>query len=198
MSIQAFSKRHPVVTYFVLTFVLSWGSILTVAGPGVILGTRKIADVLLPFVYLAMLVGSSSASLLLIGLVDGRVGWQATAPVAGGQALVCNRASADPTLGDGGQPWARALLACFSSRHRHDRQQGVPIPVWSLSGATGWYLRGARLDRVCHPPTAVAIRAHVILVACTGCLHRHWPCVYPVSPSSLGCNGSCAGQHFGR
>lgn len=72
-TIKAFINRHSVLLYFVLTFVLSWGSILSVVGPGV----KKLPDTQLPLVYLAILAGPSSAGLLLTGLVDGRVGFRA-------------------------------------------------------------------------------------------------------------------------
>jgi len=71
--IKAFVNRHSVLLYFVLTFVLSWGSIISVVGPGV----KKLPDAQLPLVYLAILAGPSSAGLLLTGLVDGWVGFRA-------------------------------------------------------------------------------------------------------------------------
>jgi len=76
-TIMAFIKRHPVLTYFALTFALSWGGILIVAGPGGISATSEPSEMQLPFVYLAMLVGPSVAGILLTGLVDGRAGFRA-------------------------------------------------------------------------------------------------------------------------
>ena len=35
---KTFVMRHPVVTYFVLTFLISWGGILVVLGPGAFTG----------------------------------------------------------------------------------------------------------------------------------------------------------------
>ena len=49
-TIKAFIKKYPVLTYFVLTFVFSWGSILLVVGPGFSLGSTAIPQELLPFV----------------------------------------------------------------------------------------------------------------------------------------------------
>jgi membrane protease YdiL (CAAX protease family) len=69
-----FIKRHALLTYFVLTFALSWGSLLLVVGPGFALGATEIPEAQLPFVYLAMLVGPCVAGLLLTGLVAGRTG----------------------------------------------------------------------------------------------------------------------------
>ena len=76
-TIMAFIKRHPVLTYFALTFALSWGGILIGAGSGGISATSEPSEMQLPFVYLAMLVGPSVAGILLTGLVDGRAGFRA-------------------------------------------------------------------------------------------------------------------------
>lgn len=78
-AITAFIKRHPVLTYFVLAFVLSWGSALIVVGPGIFLGTTNLSEELTPVLYLAMLVGltlagPSTAGLLLTGLIHGKAG----------------------------------------------------------------------------------------------------------------------------
>jgi membrane protease YdiL (CAAX protease family) len=75
-TIQAFVKRHPVLTYYALTFVISWGCVLMVAGPGGILGLTEPSEVLMPFLYLAMLLGPSAAGILLTGLVSGRAGFR--------------------------------------------------------------------------------------------------------------------------
>ena len=75
-TIKAFIKRHPVLTYFTLTFALSWGGILLViCGPGGIPGTPEQFETLLPFVVLAMIAGPSVAGILLTGLVSGRAGY---------------------------------------------------------------------------------------------------------------------------
>jgi len=75
-TIKAFIKKHPVLTYFALTFAISWGGILMVIGPGGILGTKEVSEGLMPFVYLATLLGPSLAGILLTGLVDGRAGFR--------------------------------------------------------------------------------------------------------------------------
>ena len=69
-------KRHSVLAYFVTTFVISWGCILLVIGPGGFLGVKEPSEALLPFVYLATLAGPSVAGILLTGLVDGREGFR--------------------------------------------------------------------------------------------------------------------------
>jgi len=71
---KAFIKRHPVLTYFALTFAISWGGILVVVGPGGILGPPEQTGTPNPLMYLAMVAGPTVAGLLLTGLVYGRAG----------------------------------------------------------------------------------------------------------------------------
>jgi uncharacterized protein len=71
-AILDFAKRHPVPLYFTLTFVISWGAILILAGPEGIPATADQAIVL----GTAMLLGPTIASILLTGLVSGRVGFR--------------------------------------------------------------------------------------------------------------------------
>jgi uncharacterized protein len=76
-SLRAFILRHSVLTYFALTFAISWGGVLLViGGPGGIPGTTEQLERLLPFAILAMLAGPSVAGILLTGLVFGRVGFR--------------------------------------------------------------------------------------------------------------------------
>ena len=72
---KTFVMRHPVVTYFVLTFLISWSGILVVLGPGAFTGATAPTEGLLPLVYLAMFAGPSVAGILLTGLVDGKAGF---------------------------------------------------------------------------------------------------------------------------
>jgi membrane protease YdiL (CAAX protease family) len=72
---KTFLMRHPVVTYFVLTFVISWSGILVVLGPGAFTGATTPADGLLPLVFLAMFAGPTVAGILMTGLVDGNAGY---------------------------------------------------------------------------------------------------------------------------
>lgn len=74
-TIKAFIKSRPVVTYFALTFAISWGGVLLViGGPGGIPANAEQLEILLPFVVLALTVGPIVAGILLTGLVDGRTG----------------------------------------------------------------------------------------------------------------------------
>jgi len=73
-TVTAFIKRHPVLAYYLLTFALSWGSVLMVLGPSWFTGAPT--DVQLPLVYLAMLTGPTITGLLLTGLVRGKAGFR--------------------------------------------------------------------------------------------------------------------------
>jgi len=70
MNIAAFIKRHPVLTYFALTFSISWGGMLLVVDPSHFPGTDK----QLPLALLAMFTGPPVAGIMLTGLVHGRMG----------------------------------------------------------------------------------------------------------------------------
>jgi membrane protease YdiL (CAAX protease family) len=72
---KTFVMRHPVVTYFVLTFLISWSGILVVLGPGAFTGAAAPTEGLLPLVFLAMFAGPSVAGILMTGLVDGKAGF---------------------------------------------------------------------------------------------------------------------------
>mgnify|MGYP000250597655 CR=1 FL=1 len=77
MNNLAFIKRDSLLTYYALTFTISWGGIfLVIGGPGGIPGTPDQFQRLLPFVVLAMLAGPSIAGLILTGLVEGRLGFR--------------------------------------------------------------------------------------------------------------------------
>jgi len=77
MNISVFVKRHPVLTYFILTFAISWsGFILVVGGPSGFPGVPEQFETLLPFVAWAMLAGPSVAGILLTGIVSGRAGFR--------------------------------------------------------------------------------------------------------------------------
>ena len=71
---STFAMRHHVVTYFILTFLISWGGIAVVLGPGAFTGATAPIEALLPLVYLAMFAGPSVAGILMTVLVDGRAG----------------------------------------------------------------------------------------------------------------------------
>jgi membrane protease YdiL (CAAX protease family) len=69
--------RHPVLTYFALTFAISWGGVLLAIGrAGGIPDTRAEFEAVFPFAVVAMLAGPSASGTLLTGLVHGRAGFR--------------------------------------------------------------------------------------------------------------------------
>jgi membrane protease YdiL (CAAX protease family) len=74
MASTTFITRHPVLTYFALTFAISWGGFVLVVGPGGFPGTGSQFDALLPFVASAMLAGPAVAGILLTVLLSGTAG----------------------------------------------------------------------------------------------------------------------------
>jgi membrane protease YdiL (CAAX protease family) len=65
------------LTYYALTFTISWGGILLViGGPGGIPGTPDQFKTMLPFLIVAMLGGPSAAGILLTGIAYGRIGYR--------------------------------------------------------------------------------------------------------------------------
>jgi membrane protease YdiL (CAAX protease family) len=74
-TIKTFIKTHPVLTYFALVFIISWGGlVIVVGGPGGITAENTTT----PFVfgYLATAAGPILASVLLTGLFYGRTGYR--------------------------------------------------------------------------------------------------------------------------
>jgi membrane protease YdiL (CAAX protease family) len=73
--LKAFIGRHPVATYFGLTFVISWGgALLAVGGSGAMRGTTPTSDARFAYALIAMLAGPSLAGILLTALAYGRRG----------------------------------------------------------------------------------------------------------------------------
>ena len=68
-------RRHPLLTYYVLTFALSWGGFVLVLGPSLLGTTNWQAEGKFLSAVMVMLAGPSIAGLLLTGLVDGRAGY---------------------------------------------------------------------------------------------------------------------------
>lgn len=69
-------NKYAAITYFVLTFIITWGSIFLVVGSVGFPFTKEQIEAAGPMVYVGMLVGPSAAGLLMIGLVDGRAGYR--------------------------------------------------------------------------------------------------------------------------
>ena len=71
-----FTRRHPVLTYYILTFALSWGALVLVGGRGFLEGADWQTDPRFLPAILAMIAGPAIAGLLLIGVVDGKTGYR--------------------------------------------------------------------------------------------------------------------------
>src|SRR5215204_3573284 len=74
-TIKAFIKRHPVLSYYAMVFVISWGGILLVAAPGGVPAPKEQVAPLMLFALLALFAGPSVAGIMLTGLVHGRAGF---------------------------------------------------------------------------------------------------------------------------
>lgn len=72
--IRAFTRGHPALSYFVLTFAISWGGVLAIVGPSGILGTKEEFERLFPIALPVIVLGPSVSGILLTGLVAGRSG----------------------------------------------------------------------------------------------------------------------------
>jgi len=75
-TIKASIKQHPVLTYYILTFAISWGGGLIVLGPGRFVGTMEPSQKQFLLAILVGITGPSLSGILLTGLVDGRAGFR--------------------------------------------------------------------------------------------------------------------------
>jgi membrane protease YdiL (CAAX protease family) len=75
-TIRAFIKGHPLLSYYALVFIISWGGFLLVGGPGIFAGTNWQTDPLFPLAVAAMLLGPPVAGILLTGFVSGSAGYR--------------------------------------------------------------------------------------------------------------------------
>ncbi len=74
MNISHVIKRYSVLIYYVLTFMISWGSLLILVGADGLLGLTEIPAEKMPLLYTGMLLGPSVAGLLMTGLESGKAG----------------------------------------------------------------------------------------------------------------------------
>jgi membrane protease YdiL (CAAX protease family) len=77
MNIKALVERHPLVSYFVLAYGITWGSIFAfLASRGFQFASLQIQDtsILFVIIFLAMLLGPSTSGLVLTAVLDGRNG----------------------------------------------------------------------------------------------------------------------------
>ncbi len=76
-TVRSFVRVHPVLSYYVLTFAISWsGALLVIGGPGSIPAPSAQAAALLPLAVSALLIGPPLAGILMTGLEDGRAGYR--------------------------------------------------------------------------------------------------------------------------
>ena len=75
-TIKATIKSHPVTTYFVLTFMISWGGVLLLGAPHGMPTTQEQFERLYPIVFLPYLLGPLVSGIALTAIVDGKAGFQ--------------------------------------------------------------------------------------------------------------------------
>jgi membrane protease YdiL (CAAX protease family) len=69
-------KHHPVLAYFILTFAISWGGVVLLGSPYGMPTTQEYFQKLWPIVFLPYLLGPALSSLILTGILDGKVGFR--------------------------------------------------------------------------------------------------------------------------
>ena len=74
---QSFVQRHPVLTYFLLTFIISWGGVLILGSPYGMPTTAEQFQKVWPVVFIPYFLGPTIAALLMTGLLSGRAGFRA-------------------------------------------------------------------------------------------------------------------------
>jgi len=75
-AIKAFVKKHPYLIYFILTFVISWGGLFLVSGgPGGFPKSKEQFQDMLPVFIPLVLIGPSTAGMVMTALVDGKAGF---------------------------------------------------------------------------------------------------------------------------
>lgn len=75
-NIMIFIKKSPVLTYFILTFAISWGAMLALIALNGMPATQAEAQAQLPVAIFAMLGGPGIAGLVMTGLVNGKAGFR--------------------------------------------------------------------------------------------------------------------------
>ncbi len=74
-TINSFVRQHPVLSYYALVFVISWGGLLwLIGGPGPLPGTPDETARLFPAMFIITIAGPALAGILLTALVAGRAG----------------------------------------------------------------------------------------------------------------------------
>lgn len=69
-------RNRPVWAYIIITFGISWGGLFVIAGPGSFPGTTTQTEALFSVALTLLLAGPCVAGVCLVGLIDGKVGYQ--------------------------------------------------------------------------------------------------------------------------
>ena len=69
-------KKNPVISYFILTFIISWGGILILIAINGMPATEAEAQAQLPLAIMTFLLGPCISGLVMIGIVHGRAGYR--------------------------------------------------------------------------------------------------------------------------
>ena len=75
--IRSFLNKYAALTYFILTFTITWGSIFLVVGSVGFPISKEQIESAGPLVYVGMLIGPSVTGILMVGLIEGRAGYRA-------------------------------------------------------------------------------------------------------------------------
>lgn len=75
-AIQAFIRNHPVLTYFALTFAISWGGFILLVGPDGIPAPPEKFERMPLLAIMVMLAGPAVAGILMSGLISGKTGYR--------------------------------------------------------------------------------------------------------------------------
>jgi len=73
-SIRGFIQRHPALSYYVITFLISWGGVLLVIAPTGLHATSEQFAKLFPLAVMAMVTGPITAGIFLTWVVYGQPG----------------------------------------------------------------------------------------------------------------------------
>src|SRR5512135_1272025 len=73
----SFIQRRPALTYFLLTFLISWGGVLILGSPYGMPTTVEQFQKVWPIVFIPYFLGPTIAGLLMTGLLSGRAGFRA-------------------------------------------------------------------------------------------------------------------------
>lgn len=67
-------RSHPVLSYYILVFAISWGGMLLVVGPSGLFNSKANPTELMQFIYFAALAGPSVAGIVMTFFIGGKAG----------------------------------------------------------------------------------------------------------------------------